>query len=70
MKCNPNNCIILDALVARLTTIELDNFDNYSPNLGNIKSVFKAKLTLGRKVENSKGKQIDSEEEDDTEDEQ
>ena len=29
MRCDPNNKINLDALVGRLTTFELDNYDNY-----------------------------------------
>lgn len=67
VRCNPNNDINLDALVGRLTAFELDNFDNFSPNPRNLESIFKAKLTLDRRGENSKGKQIASEEEDDTE---
>ena len=51
--------------MGRLTTFELDNFDNYAPTSSNFESTFKAKLTLGRKEGNSKGKQIYSEEEDD-----
>ena len=29
MRCDPNSNITLDALVGRLTTFELDNYDNY-----------------------------------------
>ena len=56
MRWDPNSNITLDALVGRLTTFELDNFDNYVPISHNIESNFKAKLTLGRKGGNSKGK--------------
>ena len=38
MRCDPNNDINLDSLVGRLTTFELDNFDNYVPNTNNIES--------------------------------
>lgn len=31
MRCDPKNDMTLDALVGRLTTFELDNFDNYHP---------------------------------------
>ena len=48
-RCEPKNDISLDALVGRLTTFELDNFDNYPPRSCNIESTFKAKLILGRK---------------------
>ena len=60
MRCDPKNDITFDALVGRLTTFELDNFDNYLPGSRNIKSTLKAKLTLGRKGGNSKGKYFDS----------
>ena len=56
MRCDPKNDITLDALVRRLTTFELDNFDNYLPGSHNIESTFKAKLTLGKNGGNSKGK--------------
>ena len=56
MRRDPKNDITLDTLVGRLTTFELDNFDNYLPGSRNIESTFKAKLTLGRKGGNSKGK--------------
>ena len=45
-RCDPNNKIDLDALVGRLTTFELDNFDNYVPTSKNIESTFEAKLSL------------------------
>ena len=56
MRCEPKSDITLDALVGRLIAFELDNFDNYLPGSRNIESTFKAKLTLGRKGGNSKGK--------------
>ena len=31
MICDPNSNITLDALVGRLTTFEVDNYDNYTP---------------------------------------
>ena len=49
----------------RLTTFKLDNFDSYAPNPHNFESVFKDKLTPGRKGGNSIGNHIDSEEKDD-----
>lgn len=63
MRCYPKNDITFDALVGRLTTFELDNFDNY--NLGSqiMESNFKAKINIGNKGGSSKGKQSDSEEE-------
>ena len=39
-----NNKINLDAIVGRLTTFELDNYDNYVPTSKNIESTFEAKL--------------------------
>ena len=36
MRCDPNNNITLDALVGRLTTFELDNYDNYIPSSTNL----------------------------------
>ena len=62
MRCDPKNDITLDALVGRLTTFELDNFDIYHLGSQNMESTFKAKLTLSRKGGNSKSKQFDSEE--------
>ena len=64
MRCS--NDVTLDALVGRLIPFEQDNFDNYSPNPSNFESSFKAKLTLGRKDVNSKGKQIDSDDDDES----
>lgn len=68
IRCDPKNDITLDALVGRLTSFQLDNFDNYPSSSRNIESTFKDKLTLGRKGENSKGKQNDSEEDADLDD--
>ena len=48
MRCNPANDITLHALVGRLTTFELDNFDNYDPTCKILESSFKEKLNLGR----------------------
>ena len=45
-RCDPNCIITLDSLVGRLTTFELDNFDNYVPSSKNFESAFKAKLSL------------------------
>ena len=64
MRCDPNNKINLDALVGRLTSFELDNYDNYVPSSSNLESAFEAKLSLKKKVENSKGKQYKNEKED------
>ena len=63
MRCDPNNKISLDALVGRLTTFELDNFDNYVPSSKVIESAFEAKLSLKKKSEKSKSSQSGSEEE-------
>ena len=41
VRCDSNNKIGLDALVGRLTTFELDNFDNYVPTSKNIDSTKK-----------------------------
>ena len=49
MRCDSTKDIDLDSLVWRLTTFELDNFDNYVPNTRNIESYFNAKLTLSKK---------------------
>ena len=49
MRCDPNSNITLDALVGRLTTFELDNYDNYVPSSKIIEFAFKAKLSLKEK---------------------
>ena len=45
-RCDPNCIITLDSLVGRLTTFELDNFDNYVPSSKNFEFAFNAKLSL------------------------
>ena len=64
MRCDLNNKINLDSLVGGLTTLELDNYDNYVPSSSNLESTFEAKLSLKTKAKNSKRKQFQSEEED------
>ena len=44
MRCNPKNDITLDAIVGRLTTLELDNYDNYVLSSSNLEFAFEAKL--------------------------
>ena len=39
MRCDPNKKLILDALVGRLTTFELDNYYNYVLDSKNIEFV-------------------------------
>ena len=54
-RCKENHNITLDAIVGRLTTFELDNFDNYVLASKNIESTFEAKLSLkekGKKIKN------------------
>ena len=53
MRCDSNFKMTLDALVGRLTTFELDNFDNYLPTSKNIESAFEAKLSLKEKGKTS-----------------
>ena len=53
----------MDAIVRRLTTFELDNFDNYVPATKNIESAFEAKLSLKEKAKKIKDNQSESEEE-------
>ena len=48
-RCETNHKINLDALVWRLTTFELDDYDNYVPASKNIESTFEAKLSLKEK---------------------
>ena len=55
MRCDPNKKLNLDALVGRLTTFELDNYDNYVPVSKNIESAFEAKLSQ-RKEKEIKGR--------------
>lgn len=63
IRCNRVNNLTLDTLVGRLTNFELDNFDKCAPTSSNFESAFKVKLALRRKGGNSKRKQVDSEEE-------
>lgn len=53
----------MDALVRRLTTFDLDRYDNYVPRSKGIESAFEAKLSLKKKGGKSKGKDSESEEE-------
>ena len=64
MRCDPNNKITLDALVGRLTTFELDNYDNYTPSSSNLEPAFEANLSLNKKDTKPIKKQSKSEEED------
>ena len=61
--CEENHKINLDAIVGRLTTFELDNFDNYVPSSKSIESTFETKLSLKEKGKKVKEIQSDSEEE-------
>ena len=54
MRCNPKNDRTLDAVVGRLTTFELDNYDNYVPNISNLEFAFQSKLSLKKKATKSK----------------
>ena len=53
-RCEENHKITLDAIVRRLTTFELDNYDNYVPASKNIESAFEAKLSLKEKGKKAK----------------
>ena len=55
-RCDPHNQINLDSLVVRLTTFELDNYDNYAPSSKNLESTFEAKSSLKIRDTKSKGK--------------
>ena len=50
MRCDPNNKINLDALVGRLTTFELDNYDNCVPSLAILNLHLKPSYCSGRKL--------------------
>ena len=63
VRCDPNRNITLDALIGRLTTFELDNYDNYIPSSKGIEFAFEAKLSLKEKGKKSKANQSRSEEE-------
>ena len=52
-RCEENHDITLDSIVGRLTTFELDNFDNYVPSSKSFESAFEAKISFkekGKKV--------------------
>ena len=66
MICDPNSNITLDAPVGRLTTFELDNYDNYAPSSKGIESTFEAKISLKKKGKKSKVNQLESEEEEES----
>ena len=68
MRCDPKNDITLDALVGRLTTFQLDNFDNNVPSSSNLESTFQAKLSLEKKATKSKRKKSKNEDEDGSDD--
>ena len=46
MRCDLNNKINLDSLVGRLTTFELDNYDNYVTSSRNLESTFDKNLEV------------------------
>ena len=48
--CETNHKTTLDALVGRLITFELDNYDHYVPASKNIEFAFEAKLSLKEKA--------------------
>ena len=62
MRCDPNSNITLNALVGRLISFELDNYDNYVPSSKNIESTFIAKLSLKDHFKKSKATSSKSEE--------
>ena len=63
MRCDPNRNITLDALVGRLTSFELDNYDNNVPSSKNIESTFEAKISFQKREKKSKANQSGTEEE-------
>ena len=67
MRCHSNCKMTLDALVGRLIAFELDNFDNYLPTSKNIESAFEAKLSLKKKGKKSKSSQLESDEDETSE---
>ena len=68
MRCDPNRNITLDSLVGRLTTFELDNYDNYVLSSKGIEFAFEAKLSLKKSGEKSKTNKLESEEEEESSD--
>ena len=55
-RCEENHKITLDVIVGRLTTFQLDNYDNYVPASKNFESTFEEKISL--KEKGKKGKDI------------
>ena len=53
-RCEENHKINLDVIVGRLTSFELDNYDNYVLASKNIESTFEAKISFKEKVKNIK----------------
>ena len=65
-RCEANHNINLEAIVGRLTTFELDNYDNYVPASKNIESAFQAKLALkeiGKRLKENQSENEDESEE-------
>ena len=62
MRCDPNKKLKLDALVGRLTTFELENYDNYVLFSKNIEFAFEAKISLKKQGKKSKFSQSKSDE--------
>ena len=62
-RCEENHKITLDAIVERLTTFELDNYDNYVPASKNIEFAFEANFSLKEKGKKIKDIESKSEEE-------
>ena len=54
MRCDPNRKITLDALIGRLTTFQLDNYDNYVPSSKGIEFAFETKLSVKKRGKKSK----------------
>jgi hypothetical protein len=52
--CKENHKITLDVIVGRLTTFELDNYDNYVPASKNFESTFEVKISLKEKGKKDK----------------
>ena len=52
VRCTPRNNLTLEAVISRLTTFEMSNFDNYTP--ATIENAFKSQLTVSKK----KGKYV------------
>ena len=54
MRCDSNRKLGLDTLVRRLTSFELENFDNYVLVFKTIEFAFEAKLSLKEKGKEKK----------------